>query len=124
MEPRDRRINLAIFAVAVSAWIVVGAIVLTQDPVLVPIAGYAGALAIGAAIGLTTTPLFWLVPFARQRRIAFQGSWTRAIRRGTWTGLVVMLLVILQLQALFQLPLALFITAMVVVAETTLSMER
>ncbi len=112
------------FAVAVSAWIVVGAIVLTQDPVLVPIAGYAGALAIGAAIGLTMIPLFWLVPFARQRRIAFQGSWTRAVRRGTWTGLVVMLLVILQLQALFQLPLALFITAMVVVAETTLSMER
>ncbi len=112
------------FAAAVVAWFVVGAIVLTQDPVLVPAAGYVGSVGIGVAVGLTAVPLFWLVPFARQRRIAFRGSWTRAVRRGIWTGLVAMLLVFLRLESLFQLPLALFITAMVVVAETTLSMER
>lgn len=105
-------------------WIVVGAIVLTQDPVLVPTAGYVGAVAIGGAIGLTAIPLFWLVPFARRRRIALRGSWTRAVRRGTWTGLVVMLLIVLRLQDLFQLPIALFIAALVVVAETTMSAER
>ena len=124
METRDRRINLAVFAVAVMTWIVVGAIVLTQDPVLVPTAGYVGAVAIGGAIGLTAIPLFWLVPFARRRRIALRGSWTRAVRRGTWTGLVVMLLIVLRLQDLFQLPIALFIAALVVVAETTMSAER
>ena len=38
--------------------------------------------------------------------------------------LLARLLVVLRLQGLFQLPLALFIGAMVVVAETTLSTER
>lgn len=124
MEARDRRINIALFIAAAAAWIAVGAIVLTQDPVLVPLAGYAGAVAIGIAVGLTTLPLYWLVPFARQRRIALRGSWTRAVRRGVWTGLVVLLFVVLRLEGLFQLPIGLFIGAMVVVAETTLSMER
>lgn len=124
MEARDRRINIALFIVAVGAWIAVGAIVLTQDPVLVPLAGYVGAVAIGIAIGLTTLPLYWLVPFARHGRMALRGSWTRAVRRGVWTGLVVLLFVVLRLEGLFQLPIALFIAAMVVVAETTLSMER
>ncbi|MBI2763101.1 MAG: hypothetical protein HYX54_05035 [Chloroflexi bacterium] len=124
METRDRRINIGLFIAAAAAWIVVAAIVLTLDPVLIPASGYLGALAIGVAIGLTAMPLFWLVPFARQGRIALRGSWTRAVRRGVWTGLVALLLVVLRLEALFQLPVALFITAMVIVAETTLSMER
>lgn len=124
MEARDRRANLGFFAAAFAAWLVVGAIVLTQDPVLVPLAGYAGALAMGAAVGLTAIPLFWLAPFARQGRIAYRGAWTRSVRRGAWVGFVVFLLVVLRLQALFQPPIALFIIALVLVAETTLSMER
>lgn len=124
VEARDRRINIALFIAAVAAWIIVGAIVLTQDPVLIPSSGYLGALAIGVAVGLTAMPFFWLVPFARQGRIALRGSWTRAIRRGAWTGLVALLFVVLRLEALFQIPIALFITAMVIVAEMTLSMER
>jgi len=64
------------------------------------------------------------VPFARQGRITYLGAWPRAIRRGTWLGLVVVILVVLRLQALFQPQLALFIIAMVLVAETTLSMDR
>ena len=124
MEARDRRTNLAFFAAAFAAWLVVAGIVLTQDPVLVPMAGYAGALAMGAAVGLTSVPLFWLAPFARHHRIAYRGAWTRSIRRGTWVAFVVFLLVVLRLQALFQPQLALFIIAMVLVAETTLSSGR
>jgi len=124
MEPRDRRANLAFFAAALTAWLVVGGIVLTQDPLLVPVAGYAGAVAMGIAVGLTSVPIFWLVPFAAQDRITYQGAWPRAIRRGGWLGLVVVILVVLRLQALFQPQLALFIIAMVLVAETTLSMDR
>lgn len=124
MEPRDRRTNLAFFAAAFAAWLVVGVIVLTQDPVLVPMAGYAGAVSMGAAIGLTAIPLFWLAPFARQGRIAYRGAWGRSIRRGAWVAFVVFLLVVLRLQALFQPPIALFIIALVLVAETTLSMQR
>ncbi len=110
-------------AAALGAWLIVAAIVLTRDPILEPLAGYIGAIALGAAAGLTTVPLFWLVPYAR-RRIALRGAWTRAIRRGIWVGLVVLLLILLRLQTLLQPQLALFIIALVLVAETTMSMER
>jgi hypothetical protein len=124
VETRDRRINLLLFATATVAWLIVGVIVFTVDPVLNPIAAYGGAVAMGVAMGLTTMPLFWLVPFARQRRIAFRGSWVRAIRRGAWAGLIVTIFVILRVGALLELPVALFIAALVVVAEITLSSER
>ncbi len=124
METRDRRINLVLLAAAAGAWLVVAGVVLTQDPVAIPIAGYLGAVAMGAAVGLTMAPLFWLVPFATNRGIALRGSWTRAGRRGLWTGLVVLLFVVLRLQGLFQFPLGLFIVALVAVAETTMSTER
>lgn len=125
METKDRRTNLAFFAAAFAAWLMVGVIVLTRDPVIEPAAGYVGALLMAAAVGLTTVPLFWLVAFARSRRIAYRGSWTRAIRRGGWVGLVVGIFVILRLQDLFQPQLALFIVAMVLVAESaTTSIER
>jgi hypothetical protein len=124
METRDRRMNLAFFAAAIAAWLVVAGIVLTLDPVRAPLAGYGGAAAMAVAVGLTTAPLFWLAAFARGRRIAFRGAWGRATRRGTWLGLIVGILVVLRLQDLFQPPLVLFIVALVLVAESTLSMER
>ncbi|TAK00324.1 MAG: hypothetical protein EPO36_08840 [Chloroflexota bacterium] len=124
METRDRRTNLSFFAAALAAWFVVGVIVVTRDPILEPTAGYAGAVMMGAAVGLTTVPLFWLVAFARARRIAYRGSWGRAMRRGAWAGLVVGIFVVLRLLGMFQPQLALFIVALVLVAESTLSMER
>lgn len=123
MEPRDRRANLAIFAAAGVAWVVVGLIVLTRDPITEPAWGWIGAVAIGLAIALTTVPLFWLVEYGR-RRIAYRGAWLRASRRGAWAGILIATLISLRLLDLFQLPIALFITAMVLVAESTLSMER
>ena len=54
-----------------------------------PTAGFVGALLIGLAVGLTMVPLFWLAVFARHRRIAYRGDWTRAIRRGGWVAIVV-----------------------------------
>ena len=48
----------------------------------------------------------------------------RAIRRSAWVGIVVSVLVILRLQGLLELPIAIFIIALVVVAEATLSAER
>jgi uncharacterized protein YqgC (DUF456 family) len=124
METRDRRTNLAFFAAALATWLVVAVIVLTRDPILEPVAGYAGAAMMGAAVGLTTVPLFWLAAFARARRIAYRGSWGRAMRRGAWVGLIVGVFVVLRLLGMFQPQLALFIVAMVLVAESTLSMER
>lgn len=124
MEARDRLASLGLFGAAAIVWILVGFVVTTRDPIVDPGAGFLGAALIGLAVGLTVMPLFWLSVFARQRRIAYRGDWIRAIRRGTWVGIVVVVLVVLRLQGLFQLPVALFIVAMVVVAEAALSAER
>lgn len=124
MEPRDRLINLAVFGAAAVVWLLVALIVTTRDPVIDPIAGFVGAALIGLAVGLTTVPLFWLVVFGRHRRIAYHGDWTRAARRGAWVGLIVAVVVVLRIQGLLELPIALFIVALVIVAEATLSTER
>ncbi len=69
-------------------------------------------------------PLAWLLVFARHRRIAYQGDWLRAARRGAWVGLFVAVLVVLRLVDAFQLPIVLFLAAIFVVANITLSAER
>lgn len=124
MEPRDRLANLGLFAAAAVVWLLVGLVVNTRDPRLDPGAGFLGAALMGLAIGLTAIPLFWLSVFARHRRIAYRGDWLRAVRRGAWVGIVVVLFVVLRLQGLFQLPVALFVIAIVLIAEVTLSSER
>jgi hypothetical protein len=124
MLARDRLANLGLLATAAVAWILVALVVTTRDPQVDPGAGFVGAAVIGLAVGLTTMPLFWLLGFARQRRIAYRGDWIRAIRRGAWVTLIVSVLVVLRLQNLFQIPIALFIVAVVSVAEAMLSTER
>lgn len=124
MEPRDRLANLGVFAAAAIVWFLVALVVTTRDPVEDPGAGFLGAALIGLAVGLTTVPIFWLVVFGRHRRIAYRGDWTRAARRGAWVGLVVAVLVVLRIQGVLELPIALFILALVAVAEATLSAER
>jgi len=124
MEARDRLANLGLFAAAGIVWFLVALVVTTRDPRLDPLAGYVGSLLIGLALGLTTVPLFWLVVFGRHRRIAYRGDWARAVRRGGWVAIVTAVFVILRLQQVFQPQIALFILALVVVAEATLSVER
>jgi hypothetical protein len=96
MEPRDRLTNLSLFGAALVVWILVGLVVTTQDPIKEPSAGFLGAALMGLAVGLTMVPLFWLTAFGRHKRIAFQGDWTRAARRGAWVGLIVTVLVVLR----------------------------
>lgn len=124
MEGRDRLANLGILAAALVVWVLVWLVVTTRDPIDDRSARFVGAGLIGLAVGLTTMPLFWLVVFARHRRIAYRGDWIRAIRRGAWVGLLVMVLVLLRLEGVLVLPIVLFMLALVVVAEMTLSAER
>jgi hypothetical protein len=124
MEARDRLSNLALFGAALVAWVLVGLVVTTRDPAVDPTAGIVGGILIGLAVGLTCVPLFWLAVFARQRRISFHGDWLRAGRRGAWVGLVAGVFVILRLQGALQLPIALFLVTIVLVAEVTLSAEH
>ena len=59
--------------------------------------------------------------FARQRRIAYRGDWPRAIRRGGWVGVLVAIFVVMRLSDIFQVPVALFLLALALVAEVTLT---
>jgi hypothetical protein len=124
MEARDRLTNLGMFAAAGVLWILVALVVTTRDPRLDPAAGFVGAVLIGLAIGLTVVPLFWLAVFARHRRIAYRGDWSRAFRRGGWVAVVSAVFVILRLQGAFAPALALFILALVILVESVLSVER
>jgi hypothetical protein len=124
MERNDRLANLGIFGAAAVTWILVVLVVTTRDPIIDPAAGFIGAALIGAAIGLTTIPVFWLIVFGRHRGISYRGDWMRAIRRGAWVGLVTTIFIVLRLQGALELPIALFILALVVVAEATLSVDR
>lgn len=117
-------LNLAFLGVAIIGWLAVAAVLLNRDPLADPSAGPLGAIVLGVAIGLTAIPLFWLAVFARHARIAYRGDWVRAIRRGAWVGAIVVLYVALRLQGIFQAPILLFVIAMILVAETTLSVDR
>ncbi|HVA87946.1 MAG TPA: hypothetical protein VNF73_16690 [Candidatus Saccharimonadales bacterium] len=124
MELRDRLGNLGAFGAAIVVWLLVALIVTTRDPQLDPAAGIVGAAFIGLALGLTSIPLFWLAVFAHHRRVAYRGDWLRAVRRGAWIAVVAAVFVALRLQGAFQLPIALFVLTMVLIAEATLSVER
>jgi hypothetical protein len=124
VERRDRLANIGILAAALVVWVLVWLVVTTRDPIDDRSARFVGAGLIGLAVGLTTMPLFWLVVFARHRRIAYRGDWIRAVRRGAWVGLLVTVLVLLRLEGVLVLPIVLFMLALIVVAEMTLSAER
>ena len=124
MDARDRLANLGILGAAIVVWVLVALVITTRDPVVEPLAGFVGAALIGLAVGLTATPIAWLVVFGRHRRIAYRGDWTRAARRGGWVGLIFAIFIVLRLQGALELPIALFILALVAVAEATLSAER
>jgi hypothetical protein len=121
MEARDRRLSLLLFGAAAMAWVVVGAIGLLLDPLENPSAGFVGAGALGTACGLTAAPLFWLGAFARHRRIAYRGDWFRAARRGAWVGVLIAVFVVMRLNGLFQPQIGLFLLALALVAEITLT---
>jgi hypothetical protein len=124
MDARDRTANLGFFGAAAVVWVLVGLVVTTRDPLVDRNAGFIGAFLIGLAIALTLIPIIWLTIYGRHRQIAYEGDWLRAIRRGVWVGIVAAVLVVLRLQGLLELPIALFMIALVVVAEATLSAER
>lgn len=95
----------------------------TVDPSANSSVVVAGALLLGTAVGLTLTPVLWIATFVR-RRIAYRGSWTRAVRRAALCGLVVTLLVILRSQGALSLPMAMFVIAMPLLVELSLTARR
>ena len=55
MEARDRLVNLGLFGAAAVAWLLVGIVVTTRDPLVDPMAGFVGAGLAGAALGGVAT---------------------------------------------------------------------
>jgi hypothetical protein len=124
MRSRDRLTNLLFIAAALVAWLGVTQIVTTTYPKDNPTNALTGAGFMGLACGLTLVPVFWLGSFASHRRIALIGDWSRAIRRGAWVAGVVALFVALRVQDLLNLPIVVFVSALAILAEIALSMER
>jgi hypothetical protein len=123
MNRGDRVTNLALFAFAVTAWAALGFLFLNHYPTESAGSLLAGALLLGAALGLTLAPLFWLGSFVRSNRIAYRGSWWRAGRRAGLVALVAALFVLMRGQGAFSVPLALFVVAMAVLVELTLTLR-
>jgi hypothetical protein len=117
----QRRVAITLLGLAGLAWLVVLVVGLTVDPLANPGAGFIGAVALGAATGFTAAPLFWLISFARHRRIAYRGDWLRAARRGAWIGILVAVFVVMRLNGILQPQIALFLIALALVAEVTLT---
>jgi len=109
---------------AAAAWVGVGYVLTSFDPRASSTTLLAGALLLGAALALTLAPLLWIGNFVRNRGIAYRGDWGSATRRAALVGLVVVLFVLLRAQGALSLPVAVFIVAMTVLVELTLSLRR
>jgi len=117
----QRRVAITLLGLAGAAWVVVLVVGVAVDPLSDANAGFTGALALGLATGLTAAPLFWLISFARHRRIAYRGDWLRAGRRGAWVGILVAVFVVMRINGVLQPQIALFLIALALVAEITLT---
>lgn len=114
---------LTLLGVATIFWVAVVIVLFSVDPLSAPGAGFLGGGAIGIAVAMSCAPLLWLMAFTRQRRIAYRGDWTRAIRRGAWIGLLVAIIVVMRVSGIFQPQIGLFFAALALVAEVTLSRQ-
>lgn len=121
MYARDRLLNVSFFLAAIGAWLAVAWLLTSLSPREDPRIQAAGALTMGVAVTLTLLPLFWLASFARRRRIAYRGDWSRAARRAFLSGGVVTALVLLRVLDAFSLPLAAFVVAMAILVELILN---
>jgi len=124
MNRADRLAGIVSFGLGAIAWIGLAIVMLALDPRGDAVALVAGAVLLGAAIGLTVAPLLWLITFNRARGIAYRGDWWRASRRAALVGFVAAVLVILRGQGAFSLPLAAFIVVLAVLAELAMSLRR
>ncbi|MDQ3448811.1 MAG: hypothetical protein M3432_06500 [Chloroflexota bacterium] len=124
MYARDRLLNVALLLAALGAWLAAAWLLTSLSPRDDLQLQATGAVLLGLAVALTLLPLFWLASFARRRRIAYRGDWSRAGRRALLAGGVVTVLVLLRILGAFSLPLAAFVVAMALFVELILTARR
>jgi hypothetical protein len=123
VKSRDRWTSIGLFAAAALAWMAAIYVMTTYDPRESAVALLAGAVLVGAALALTVAPVLWIATYVSSRQIGYLGSWPRAGRRAALVGLVVATLIVMRAQGTFSLPLVLFVVAMAVLVELTLTLR-
>jgi hypothetical protein len=120
---RDRTTSLILVLVAFGAWIVVALVFTNLSPVGNAGTQLLGALALGAAVGLTTWPLLWSATRRGDDEDVGAGLATAA-RRSLLIGLVVTILVVLRALDAVALPILLFLVISALLIEVAFTLRR
>jgi len=118
VSARDRTITLILVVAALIAWFAVAVVFTTVSPVGDAGAQLFGALALGAAVGLTVWPLLWSASRGSPAGIVTSG------RRSGLVGLVVTILVVLRTLDVVVLPVVLFLVIGAVLVEVAFTLRR
>jgi len=118
VSARERTITLILVTAAIVAWFVVALVFTMISPVGDAGAQLLGALALGAAIGLTVWPLLW------SARRSHPGALVTAGRRAGLIGLVVSILVVLRAIDVVTLPVVVFLVVGAILVEIAFTLRR
>ncbi|MFV2065010.1 MAG: hypothetical protein ACC726_16085 [Chloroflexota bacterium] len=108
---------------AILAWLVVAMVMTNLSPVGDAGAQLFGALALGAAVGLTAWPLLWSGG-RRSDGQEWSSGLATAARRAGLVGLVVSILVVLRAVDAVALPVLVFLAITVVLIEVAFTLRR
>lgn len=118
VSARDRTVTLILVSAAIAAWFVVAIVFTTISPEGDASAQLVGALALGAAVGLTVWPLLW----SASRHS--QGGLVTSARRSGLVGLVIAILVVLRAIDVVTTPVLISLVVGAVLVEVAFSLRR
>jgi hypothetical protein len=122
--PIPQRLLVSLMPVfALGAWLAVALLFTTVSPVGNATAQLAGALLLGAAVGLTTLPVLARLG-SRPASGTPVGDLSRAARRASLVAFSVTVLVLLRALDAFSLPLAVFVIVLAVLVEAAFTLRR
>ncbi len=118
VSARDRTVTLILVSAAIAAWFVVAILFTMVSPVGNAGAQLLGALALGAAVGLTLWPLLWSASRSHPGAITASG------RRSGLAGLLITILVVLRAIDVVTVPVLLFLVIGAVLVEVAFTLRR
>jgi hypothetical protein len=118
VSAKERTITTVMVIAAIAAWLVVAGVFTFVSPVGSASTQLFGAIALGAAIGLTLWPLLWAASRSNPSGLVASG------RRSGLAGLVVTSLVVLRAIDVVTAPVALFLVIGAVLVEVAFSLRH
>ncbi len=118
MSAQDRTVTLILVVAATVAWLLVAVVFITVSPERDAGVQLLGAMALGAAVGLTLWPLLWSAGRGSS------GSLVISARRSALVGLLIVILVVLRAIDVVTLPVLLFLVVGAVLVEVAFSLRR